>query len=145
METRRLQDDILCIVDSERRYRRDTEAGREHVIIPRWRIISVAGGMEDDGRAASALICSRQKVRRDLYLPATLMRIPTFIQEERMRRTGIYLLVAASLAAAHAVNPGVARAEDGLNLWGISELGETCGGKCIRGMLCCKAVVAPPA
>jgi hypothetical protein len=73
------------------------------------------------------------------------MRIPAFIQEERMRRTGIYLLVAAALAAAHAANPGVARAEDGKNLWTISELGELCGGKCVKGMLCCKATVAPPA
>ena len=62
-----------------------------------------------------------------------------------MRRTGIYLLVATVLTVAYAAMPGVARADDVRQRWGISELGETCAGKCAKGLLCCTTTVAPPA
>jgi len=64
-----------------------------------------------------------------------------------MRRTHVCLVavLAAALAAVHAANPGVARAEDARGIWTISELGELCGGKCSKGYLCCTIIVAPPA
>jgi hypothetical protein len=64
-----------------------------------------------------------------------------------MRQMRIYLVaaLAAALAAAHAANPGVARAEYARGIWTISELGELCFGKCSKGYLCCTIIVAPPA
>ena len=55
------------------------------------------------------------------------------------------VLVATALAVAYAAVPGVARADDLRQLWGLSELGEICAGKCLAGHLCCTAIVAPPA
>jgi len=54
-------------------------------------------------------------------------------------------LVATALAVAHAAVPSAARADDLRQLWSISELGETCTGKCLKGYLCCTFIVAPPA
>jgi len=64
-----------------------------------------------------------------------------------MKRTRTYLLAAlcAGLAAAHAFNPGAARAEDARRIYMITELGEVCVGSCWKGYLCCTVVVAPPA
>lgn len=55
------------------------------------------------------------------------------------------VLVATALAVAHAAVPDVARADDIKQQWGISTLGETCGGKCLKGNVCCTVLVAPPA
>jgi hypothetical protein len=66
-----------------------------------------------------------------------------------MRRMRVCLLptvlIATALAVAYAAMPGVARANDLKQQWGVSTLGETCGGKCLQGFLCCTAIVAPPA
>jgi hypothetical protein len=64
---------------------------------------------------------------------------------KRLRMCFPSILVATALAVAHAAMPGVARADDLRQMWGISELGETCAGKCLKGYLCCTTIVAPPA
>lgn len=66
-----------------------------------------------------------------------------------MRRMRVSFLstavVAGALAVAHAAVPRVARADDVKQQWGVSTLGETCAGKCLKGYVCCTAIVAPPA
>lgn len=65
-----------------------------------------------------------------------------------MRRNRIYLLAtllaASALAAAHAVIPAAARADELYHIWGLSTLGETCSGRCGGNYICCQIVIVQP-
>lgn len=60
-------------------------------------------------------------------------------------KRNVSVLAALVVAAAAAFLPRAAQAtEEPLRVWGISNLGETCTGKCGVRNICCKIVVVGP-